>query len=273
MIYTALLDPEHRPSILRAILSIIVENGQVDLIGGEAELEKWGKIKYSAGESRPSIEKVFYDLLEEKSDDVIHWFQQIGLARDVTREELQKLSKEEEGKDNGRSQDSPSRLYDFYEMYPIIFDALRAIFALLPSASRLTGQVHGWCTSQQHHDFLNGKLQYLLYTSYEMREERRRKLRKAIATKRAEQGMDKKHTKVKHDDRKSSVMLLGEQLVDLVESYLWDLEGRLPEHTRDELLIKTIQSDGAYINKERLKAKKLEIAHAPVPPQPPNKSR
>lgn len=72
--------------------------------------------------------------------------------------------------------------------------------------------------------------------------------------------MDKKHTKVKHDDRKSSVMLLGEQLVDLVESYSWDLEGRLPEHMRDELLIKTIQSDGAYINEERLKAKKLEIA-------------
>jgi hypothetical protein len=147
MIYTALLDPERGPSILRATLSIIVENGQVDLIGGEAELEKWGKIKYSAGESRPWFEKVFYDLLEEKSDDVIHWFQQIGIARDVTREELQKLCKEEEGKNNGRSQDSPSRLNDFYEIYPIIFDALPAIFSLLPSASRLTEQMHGMVRS------------------------------------------------------------------------------------------------------------------------------
>ena len=73
-----------------------------------------------------------------------------------------------------------------------------------------------------------------------MREERRQNLRKAIAKKRAEQGKSKIHTNVKHDHRKSSVLLLGEQLVNLVESYLWDLEGRLPEHMKDELLIKNI---------------------------------
>jgi hypothetical protein len=66
---------------------------------------------------------VFYNILEPQAEDVVHWFQQIGLGKAVVRKELQELSNENYDS-TSRSVESSTILYEFYESYPTIFKAL-----------------------------------------------------------------------------------------------------------------------------------------------------
>jgi hypothetical protein len=97
-------------------------------------------------------------------------------------------------------------LHEFYESYPTIFKALRATFALLPSASRIVEQIHGMVREnynpQTPYDFLDNMMKYIVKFSYNMREERRRYVRKMKAKRAKAEGQPKSRVSAKHSDRK-----------------------------------------------------------------------
>ena len=104
MIYLAVLDPKVGPSVLRAILAIVVEEG-VDINAAQTEFDDedygvevtedldWGVFQYDDPEDRPEDEKIWYEWLKESGDGPI---QQLGWCRAVILDELKKLSKETE---------------------------------------------------------------------------------------------------------------------------------------------------------------------------------
>lgn len=90
MIYLAVLDPKVGPSVLRAILAIVVEEG-VDINAAQTEFDDedygvevtedldWGVFQYDDPEDRPEEEKIWYEWLKESGDGpkLAHWFQQL----------------------------------------------------------------------------------------------------------------------------------------------------------------------------------------------------
>jgi hypothetical protein len=116
MIFTALSDPLRGPSILRAVIEIIRES-ETEL--ADVDDDEWAEMN----SEEDSLDLVFYNILEPQAEDVMHWFQQIGLGKAVVRKELQELSNENYDS-TSRSVESSTRLHEFYESYPTIFKAL-----------------------------------------------------------------------------------------------------------------------------------------------------
>ena len=149
------------------------------------------------------------------SASLAHWYQQIGLCRGAVLKDLKKLSKEVYTPESGRQPDSPTRLREFYEDYTVLFVAYRAVFGLLPSASRIVESAHGIVRQiydpQVSAGNLNAKMRYKMGTNYELKEERRKYVRQIRANRESEDNGEqpKKRHKASANDRKSTQQMEG----------------------------------------------------------------
>jgi len=272
MIFLATLDPEKGPSILRAILAL-VEEEEVDInradgyddddangygIVVDEELE-WGRYKYDNPDDRPADEKIWYDWLWEDRAALAHWYQQIGLCRRVVLNDLKKLSQEGQvDVVTTRTSESTCRLRDFFDEYPVLFAAYRAVFALLPSASRIVESAHGIVRysydPQVPAKFRNAKMRYKMNTNHTMSEERRVVIRKKRAK------VEGKGGKVKDADRKETQAMIGEQILKLVELYSDKSILDLPPEVQKRIIIRNINRTNARIIEEKLKIDKTNAA-------------
>jgi len=212
MVFLATLDPKAGPDIMRAILTVVEEEGvDVDAAhdyhrtdtGGdvdEAKEEEWGPYKLKDKSKWSDEQTTWYEWLKVDSAALAHWYQQIGLCRGVVLRDLKNLSKEKYSTDSGRQPDSKTRLREFHDKYVILFLAYRAVFGLLPSASRIVESAHG--IVRQIYDpqvtagTLNAKMRYKMSANYEMAEERRKRVREIRATRDAATNETKKKHKV-----------------------------------------------------------------------------
>ena len=199
------------------------------------------------------------------SASLAHWYQQIGLCRGVVLRDLKNLSKEQYSKDSGRQPDSNKRLREFYEQYPVLFVAYRAVFGLLPSASRIVESAHGIVRQvydpQVSAGNLNAKMRYKMGINYELAEERRKYVRE-IRTARADANGEparKKH-KASPNDRKRTQQMEGEQLIKLSEKYTDELFSMVPKAVQERMSIGNINKRGSKLVENKLKCEKKEYA-------------
>jgi len=155
---------------------------------------------------------------------VAHWYRQLGLAQDVVQEDLRRLSKEEAGT---RDIASTTWLADFRASYPALFDALKATFYLLPSTTRLMESTHSSVRQMYHGNhtwaYIDAWQTYMSSEGYRHREARRRKIREAMG------GSNKS---VKHEDRKETAQMAGQQLLESMSRYTFRVAPRRLFHRR-----------------------------------------
>ena len=130
IVFLLLRDPERGPPLCRALRFVL----HVALYDKTKDA-RWGEFMYNDPLSpRPELEQKLVDLLQVDIASVVHWFQQVGLARFHVEPDLIKLSKATRG-------ETPRK--NFAKTYPVIDAALRAVFELMPSYSLLAEQCHG----------------------------------------------------------------------------------------------------------------------------------
>lgn len=199
-------------------------------------------------------EKMYYDLLRLEKDDSLHFFKQIGLARDCVRDDLKRLSNEQQ---NTRDVKSDTPLADFRKQYPIIFEALFATFALLPSSSRLSEQVHGLMRatlgSETPIGLQDHKMAYITRNEYDNRKERR-----GIVLERMSSGGDESKRSLKHEDRKETQKMVGVQLKESLKQYSLHAINSLPSDASESIRISKIQEIGLKTKEADAKKKAVE---------------
>ena len=277
MIFLATLDPKVGPDILRAILAVVEEEGvdinsatnyhdcdTGDKVDGAKALD-WGVYKADKIEEWTEDQKTWYEWLKVDSASLAHWYQQIGLCRGVVLGDLKELSKEKYSEGSGRRPDSKSRLRDFYDKYPALFVAYRAVFGLLPSASRIVESAHG--IVRQTYDpqvsagNLNAKMRYKMGINYELAEERRKYIRKVHASRADADGEpSKKRHKASPDDRKRTQQMEGEQLIKLSQKYTDKMFSMIPASVKDRMSIGKINRRGSKHVEDKLKREKQAYA-------------
>merc|ERR1712130_74580 len=104
------------------------------------------------------------------SADVVHWYHRLCLDKEVVLDDMQKLSRE-------KSCDRPSGISFFKNEFPVLFDALYAVFGSIPSNSRLCEQIHGMLRhalqSAMGLNQTNAAFSYKTNVEYNLREQRR----------------------------------------------------------------------------------------------------
>ncbi|EJK60201.1 hypothetical protein THAOC_19495 [Thalassiosira oceanica] len=271
MIFLGTLDPEVGPSIFRAILALVSEEG-VDLDEQTTEYDDgetweipsdkpatWGKFEYNGdGETRPLEEKIWYDLMKSDSEFIAKWFKLLGLHRGVVHRDLRRFSHESTAEaTKKRDPESTTRLRDFYDEYPVLFSSYRAMFALMPSATRIVESLHGMM--RHSHDaqislaFYNAKMRYNVKMDYEMKEKRRVYVRKRAA---AAKGGATKSKPAKHADRKKTQAMVGPQLMELIDTYSAEAISSLPDDIKKKISIKEINKKDARTAERKLALQK-----------------
>ena len=117
----------------RALVAAAEENG-IDFPNDNGE--RWDPSIFSVERERPKQEQAFYEMMRDEPVDVTHWCKQIGFNQTDVHPDLKKLTMEEQG-----SRDIT--LLAFRSQHPVMFSALHATFALMPSTTQLTEQSHG----------------------------------------------------------------------------------------------------------------------------------
>ena len=160
-----------------------------DKVDKAKDLE-WGNYKFADKDSWSAEQNTWYEWLKVDSASLAHWYQQIGLCRGAVLKDLKKLSKEVYTPESGRQPDSPNRLREFYDDYTVLFVAYRAVFGLLPSASRIVESAHGIVRQiydpQVSAGNLNAKMRYKMGTNYKLKEERQKYVRQIRANRESE---------------------------------------------------------------------------------------
>ena len=225
---------------------------------------------YSNQDDRPNQELYWYRLL--LSDDDGHtaalWFQQLGLRQDVVKDDLVALY-------NADPTTTELHLLEMKAKYPIIFEALDAVFGLMPSNSRIAEQSHGFLRDflKSYHSlsFADQARSYVANIEYYNREERRNRKRKRAADdrkrKRAatdddddeeEKKRATKKTALKHDSEKIDQCLLGQQLTLSCERYSRTSINALPEDLQQQLTARalrgSLEEDKAMLKADREQA-------------------
>ncbi|KAL7526386.1 hypothetical protein ACHAXR_001468, partial [Thalassiosira sp. AJA248-18] len=280
MIYLATLDPANGPSIFRAILAVVEleSKGIIDsahtqyddgqeyntIVDTDPFDSEWGEFKYE-GEDRPEEEQIWYDWLLPNRASLVHWYQQLGLCRKVVLHDLKKLSREGQDEPQHRKSESSTKLHDFFVQYPVLFTAYRAVFALLPSASRIVESAHGIIrysyNPQVPQQFLNDTMRYKMGIGHDMNESRRKRVRKEMAEKDMEGGAPtRKRRKVKHHDRNMTVHMSGLQIMKLLKRYSATVLDVLPPLIKSKTKIKTINEALSRRIEASLKRKKEDLA-------------
>jgi hypothetical protein len=132
-------------------------------------------------------------MMHDIAVDITHWYKQIGFDQTVIHCDLKMLTMEEQG-----SRDIT--LLAFRSQYPVMFSALYATFAIMPSTKRLTEQSHGpLCDSflmGVSMMFTDARQAYMMDEEYHKREARCKK-------KRQEKKNGPTNFGVKHDDTRA----------------------------------------------------------------------
>jgi hypothetical protein len=251
-----LSDPARRPSFLRAALAIAEENG-VQLQGSE-----WGQYSYNSPDDRPADVKVFYDLLQNDNggEPTAHFIQQLGLLNSVTLPDMQRLSREKPGTR------TDSSLKAFQSDYPVIFDALAAVFLMMPSNSRIAEQKHGGLRyglkdriSLRSTDATEA---YISNEEYYARAVRRNDV---LARKKTPGKGNNQKGSVAHDKEKLEQNKCGKQLLESGAKYKPGEIAKLPAAAKKAFSVRNIQSRGVMDQDEevkRLKALNAEKKYA-----------
>ncbi len=251
LIFLLLPHPIEGPRILRMIIRIFMWHSEFDVNESFIDIEEhdaieiegedgWGHWKHSDG-TWPEEEKVWFDILskdEETIEELVHYWMQIGLARNCVRAELMKLSKI--GVSN-RDPHSKQPVTDFAEEFPILFELLSAAFGFCASNSRIVEMLHAFVRQCIHDqtpvEFLAAKMRYLLDNEYKRREERR-----AVFKERADQSLQPQ--KAKHCDRKETQQMEGIQVFESLMQYDQSILEELPPEIQEKCKIRNIRKKG-----------------------------
>jgi hypothetical protein len=133
--FNILLNSKVGRHFARALCAVVKEKGTI-LFPDDNNRQRWDSSIFSKNIQRPHQEQIFYEMMTDEAVGVTHWYQQIGFNRSDVRSDLKNLTIEEPGSRN-------ITLLSFRSCYPVIFSALYATFALMPSTTRLTEQSHG----------------------------------------------------------------------------------------------------------------------------------
>ncbi|KAL3793086.1 hypothetical protein ACHAWO_005140, partial [Cyclotella atomus] len=151
LIFMLLTHPLEGPSVLRAIIAILVEQkfdvNDPDVIWIDKYCEVWSKEnfdskKYESDEALETMnekDRAYFLQLRPTADDVVHFFRQFGFHRAVMRKELLSLVKETTPV---RDANSKTPLQDFQKSYPTIYEALESAFKWSASNSRIVELLH-----------------------------------------------------------------------------------------------------------------------------------
>ena len=180
-------------------------------------------------------------------------------------DDLKKLSNEAIGIPS-RNSESSTPLHEFFDEYPVLFVALRAVFALLPSASRIVESAHGIVrhiyNSQVPQEWLNAMLRYKMSIAHDMNEARKKVVRQKGSRGDNSNDEPKKRKAAKDCDRLETVEMLGSQLKKL------QCEGRYsdvallkkPPHFQEKIKLGNINKTSAHRVEEHIKKLKKEQA-------------
>lgn len=137
LIFLLLRDPDRGGALCRALHHVLKDAFDFG-VGWES---------YGIASVRPLFEAKLIGLLELDLNNTRHFFQQFGLARAVTLPDLCALGKEPPGQRTSRKV--------FRGKYPVLDDALEAVYHLCPSSSLLAEQAHGMLrNTMKSHDSL-----------------------------------------------------------------------------------------------------------------------
>ena len=169
---------------------------------------------------------------------------------------------------------STGNLADFRKQYPIIFEALFATFALLPSSSRLSEQVHGLMRatlgSETPIGLQDHKMAYITRNEYDNRKDRRR-----VVLERMSNEGDESKRSLKHEDRKETQKMVGVQLKESLKQYSIHAIKSLPSDASESIRISKIQEIGLKRKEADAKKKaieKSELKARKAKSQPPSLS-
>ena len=94
----------------------------------------WPALKYDRANRRPDDEQRWYDILKPQSDDVVHWWQQLGLSKECLATDLKRMSTRSAPLSLKKYQ---APLLAFKNAHKVLFECLHATFGMMMSNSRL----------------------------------------------------------------------------------------------------------------------------------------
>lgn len=258
LIFLRIRDSCQGPPLLRAILALLDEQDEYDELPEALRDEAWGQFRYSSNEDqRSAVEKAFYKLLRDDDADLAHWIQQLGLWRDVTRADLQKLSREEPGERHDNT------ITAFASQYPVIFAAFLAALGLFPSGSRMGEQAHGGLryALRKHVSLASTDMSrgYVTNIDYHAREERRNDVREREKERLGGQTKQRKGS-IKHDETKAEQRKMGVQLLESGERYEPEVISSMPADFLKTIEIRHLKEKGYNHKNKELADKKAELA-------------
>ena len=252
LIFLLLTHPVEGPYVLRAVISCLMleefdlneaDNIFFDEYCNEVKQPeyKFSTLTYEDQDSLDGMdpkERVYFDQLEPNSDDVVHWFRQIGLARAVVREELIVMVQE---KPSDRDPDSKTPLQDFKRKYPILYDLLFSFVGYSASNSRIVELLHAF--TRQIYDpnmpmeCLDNRLNHMMGDEYVQRDDRR-----DVSKQNRDPSLP--YSKPKHLDRKKTQQMQGEQMLEGAKKYNASAIAALPPEFQEQIKIKHLNKQG-----------------------------
>jgi hypothetical protein len=211
LIFLILSDAVRGPPLLRVLVTIL-EESDFDMTG-----DGWGRYDPFDPDSdnQSELGEAYYNLLKDDGDSVKHWYQQLGLAKEIVRDELILLSNKQQESYSDSDGDGIAIL-QFALAYPVIFEALGATFRYMMSNSRMAELMHAGLrqTIKEGEALFMTEMSraYMTNEEYYHREERR-------DLERSKQEETKKKTSVKHDRSKEQQIRVSEQLIESCTGY------------------------------------------------------
>ena len=89
IMFLLMMNSKYGPPFARAVFSVLHKNplddDDTDILIHDQDSDNWGGYKYSELSECPVEERKWYDLLINHSDDVVHWWRQLGLNRECLK--------------------------------------------------------------------------------------------------------------------------------------------------------------------------------------------
>ena len=260
LIYLILFDRRRAPDFTRAVNKVIFD---ANIITKEEFEIRNGRDPGMV----TTAEVTWLNKLRENENLAIAYFRFMGLHRECLFDDLRKLSKMQDIQkipDSTSHQPMNKPLHHMQSKFPVLFEALSAVFKLMPSNSRMLEQLHGILRSAiQSQDTIKFTDSQSRYTSncYEDR-----KARKAMGNNRkgsseftGHKQMLSQHTGgLKHDRTKDQLILFGKQTMAKKRMYSEMDLNLLPPQLRKRLKTNVIAKDGGKSMDMHISMKKKE---------------
>ena len=241
LIFLVLMDIRRAPSFMRAVNRLLCDNA---IITPEDCATRNGRCNDEIMSITPA-EASWHSKLSEDQSKFVHYFKQFGLHHDAVQPDISRLSKLRDRTEPGYKLARP--LSYMKQTFPIIFEAMAAVFQLFPSNSRILEQLHGILRQAiKPGDTIKFTDCQSRYTSNCYGERKERK--KLIGKKKPFDGhiqMKGKHTSgTKHDRTMDQVVFLGKQALCRKRKYT-DLDQRqFPDDLKKGMKIRSIVLEG-----------------------------